>query len=162
MEKEIKRELTEIMNIKDNTNRKDRLKFYNIQLKAECMAKNRFKTDVKFIYDNCTPKSLDNGDFDKLCETLGFDDKSTIDRNIKSVALSELVKKKDNLTGIIYDIVERIRELHDINDQFNYNILCLKMLSIVCTKQDILNLYSCMLSKLDFDQIKAIQNQLNG
>lgn len=162
MEKEIKKELDEILNIKDNSDRKDRLNFYNIRLKAECMAKNRFRTDVKFIYDNCTPKSLDNGDFNKLCETLGFDEKSTIDRNIKSVALSELVKNKDNLTGVICDIVERIRELNEINDQFKYNILCLKMLSIVCTKQEILNLYSCMLSKLDFGQIKAIQNQLNG
>lgn len=162
MEKEIKKELDEILNIKDNTDRKDRLKFYNIRLKAGCIANNRFRTDVKFIYDNCTPKSLDNGDFDKLCEILGFDIENTIDRNIKSVALSEIVKNKDNLTGAICDIVERIRDLNEINDQFNYNVLCLKILSIVCTKQDILNLYSCMLSKLDFGQIKAIQTQLNG
>lgn len=153
MDKDIKKELTEIANIKDNTDRKDRLNFYNIRLKAECMAKNRFRADVKFIYDNCTPKSLDNGDFDKLCEILGFNEKSTI---------SEIVKNKDNLTGVICDIVERIRDLNEINVQFNYNVLCLKMLSIVCTKQDILNLYACMLAKLDFGQIKAIQTQLNG
>ena len=155
-------ELNEITKIQDTTERKDRLNFYKIRLKAENIANNRFIEDVKYIYTNCTPKSLDNGDFDKLCETLGFDEKSTIDRNINSVALSELVRNKGDSTGVICDIVERIRELNEQNETFNYNVLCLKMLSIVCTKQDILNLYSCMLSKLDFGQIKAIQNQLNG
>lgn len=161
MKKEIKRELTEIANIKDNTERKSRLKFYNIRLKAEFIANSRFIQDVKYIYNNCTPESLDNGDFDKLCEILGFDDKNTIDRNINSVALSEIVKNKGNLTGVICDIVERIRELNEQNETFNYNILCIKILSIIGTKQDILNLYSCMLSKLELGQLKAIQNQLN-
>lgn len=161
MEKEIKRELTEIANIKDNTERKSRLKFYNIRLKAEFIANSRFIQDVKYIYNNCTPESLDNGDFDKLCEILGFDDKNTIDRNINSVALSEIVKNKGNLTGVICDIVERIRELNEQNETFTYNILCIKILSIIGTKQDILNLYSCMLSKLELGQLKAIQNQLN-
>lgn len=157
----MEKELTEIVNIKDNTERKDRLKFYNIRRNAECIANNRFIQDVKYIYTNCTPKSLNNGDFDKLCEILGFDDKNTIDRNINSIALSEIVKNKENLTAVICDIVERIRELNEQNETFNYNVLCIKILSIIGTKQDILNLYSCMLSKLELGQIKAIQNQLN-
>lgn len=136
-------------------------KFTTVMRKAESMTKTRFIEDVKFIYTNCDKESLDNGDFDRLCETLGFDEENATNRSINSLVLSELVKYKDNLQWAICDIVDRIIDSNETIDQHDYNMLCLKMLSIVATKRDIINLYSHIISKLNFDQIKAIQDQLN-
>lgn len=153
--------INEIMNIKDDTERKFHLKRYEIQAKAKEISKSRFIHDVKYIYNNCNPSSLDNGDFDRLCETLGFSEKNTINRDIKSVALSVLIQHKNNLGAIIYDMIDDIRELSERNENIDYNILCIRMFFIVGTKHDILNLYTCMLAKLKLDQIKAIQSQIN-
>ena len=153
--------LTEIMNIKDDDERKFHLKRYEIHAKAKEISNSRFIHDVKYIYTNCNPSSLDNGDFDRLCETLGFSDKNTINRDINGAALSELIQHKNNLGGIIYDIIDRIRELSEQNKNLDYNILLIRMFIIVGTKQDILNLYTCMIARLKIDLIKDIQNQIN-
>lgn len=153
--------LTEIMNIKDDDERKFHLKRYEIQSKAKIIAESRFIHDVKYIYTNCNPSSLDNGDFDRLCETLGFSENNTINRDIKSVALSELIQHKNDLSSVIYDIIDRIRELSERNENLDYNILLIRMFIIVGTKRDILNLYTCMTSRLKIDLIKDIQNQIN-
>ena len=153
--------LTEIMNIKDDTERKFHLRRYNVQSRAAQIANKRFIENVKYIYSNCTPSSLDNGDFDRLCETLGFGDNNAINRDINSATLSELIKHKNALGSVIYDIIDCIRELSEKNENLDYNILLIRMFCIVGTKQDILNLYGCMLSRLKLELIKAIQNQLN-
>lgn len=153
--------LTEIMNIKDEKERKARLKRYEVYAKAKDISKSRFIHDVKYIYNNCEQSSVNNGDFDKLCETLGFSEHDTINRDIKSVVLSEIIQHKNNLGGIIYDTIDHIRELMEQNENIDYGILLIRMFLIVGTKQDILNLYTCMIARLKLDQIKAIQNQIN-
>lgn len=153
--------LTEIMNIKDEKERKLHLKRYTIYAKAKEISKSRFIHDVKYIYTSCTPQNINDGYFDALCETLGFCEKDTINRDIDSAALSEIIQHKNNLGGIIYDTIDRIRELTERNENIDSVILLIRMFLIVGTKQDILNLYTCMIARLKLDQIKAIQAQIN-